>query len=117
MNRWEAVWRAADVWQRWALVALAFAAVGQASFVVIYARRPWWRHFVGRALLLKSASLLLILWLSLINSFVAYPGQEPIAAGVLWLTGLAIWYQVAAISRTPPHVYPPDDRHDPEVTP
>lgn len=108
MTHFEAIWEIANFWQRWALVALFIAAVGQAAFVGVYIHRPWWRHFVGRALMLKSTSLLLILWLSLFNTFVTYPGQEQVAVSVLTLTALAIWYQFFAIRSTPP--YPGDER-------
>jgi hypothetical protein len=100
----EAVWVIANVWERWALVALFVAGLGQAAFVATYMRRPWWRHLVGRALMVKSTSLLLILWLSLANTFITYPGQEQVAVGVLTLTALAIWYQLFAIRSTPPYI-------------
>lgn len=38
------------------------AAIGQAAFVVLWASMPWWRTWIGRALMTKSVFLCLILW-------------------------------------------------------
>jgi putative copper export protein len=80
VTRFDTFWQYADTWQRSAFIAIMVAAIAQTGFVVVYMLRPWWRHYVGRALLVKSASLLIVLWLTIVNTFVRYPGQE---AGVV----------------------------------
>lgn len=111
MTRFDAFWAYADAWQRSALVAIMVAAIIQTVFLAVYLSRPWWRHFVGRALALKSASLWVVLWLTIVNTFFRYPGQEPISSLSLWVIAAAIAYQLVALLRTPRMAYPPDDRH------
>jgi putative copper export protein len=112
VTRFDTFWQYADWWQRSAFIAIMVAAVAQTGFVVVYMLRPWWRHYVGRALLVKSASLLIVLWLTIVNTFVRYPGQRQVSSLALWLVAGAIIYQLVALLRTRRHVYPPDDRHD-----
>lgn len=101
MNHIEAVWRLADGWERLALVALVLATVAQTAFVVVYATRPWWKVRVGRALMLKSAALCVLLWLSVLNTFVLYPGQVQVAAIALCAVTAAIVYQLVALLLSP----------------
>jgi putative copper export protein len=108
-------WELADSWQHASLVAIAVAAVVQTAFVVVYGSRPWWRHYVGRALFVKSTSLLVVLWLTIANTFLLYPGQHQVSTLSLWLVAVAIIYQFAALIRTPRHTYPPNDRYDEEL--
>lgn len=115
MNRVETVWRLADTWERLALLALVVSAVAQTAFIFVYGARPWWRHRVGRALFTKSLSLLIVLWLSIVNTFLIYPAQQRVSTLALWLIAAAIVYQLVALLRTRRHVYPPDDRHDPVI--
>lgn len=100
-TRWDAVWSAASGWQRVALAALVIATAAQTLFVLIYGTRPWWRARVGRALFLKSAVLCLLLWLTIVNTFVTYPGEEPVAAIALIATAAAIVYQLVALVLSP----------------
>jgi hypothetical protein len=110
VTRFDAFWQIADAWQRSAFVAILVAAVFQSVFVVVYLSRPWWRHFVGRALALKSTSLLVVLWLTIVNTFFRYPGQKQLSTVALWLVACAIVYQLIALLATPRIAYPPDDR-------
>lgn len=111
MSRFDAIWDAADFWQRLGLVGFVVAAIFQAPFIIIYlSRRTWWFHFAGRALALKSTSLGMILWLSIINLFFRYPGQEQVSACLTWLLAFAVIYQLAALLKTPRYATPPDDR-------
>lgn len=91
-----------------ALVAVATAAVFQTIFVALYFFKGTWRdHFVGKALLSKSATFLAILYLALINRAVEYPGQLLVTAIVLWLAVLAILAQTLAfIAQRWPHFLP-----------
>lgn len=111
MTRFNAFWQVADSWQRGAFVAIVVATVAQTIFVLVYGTRPWWRHFVGRALFIKSASLCVVLWLTVINTFLRYPGQEQVSSLALWLVAVAIIHQLVALLRTPRVAYPPDDRY------
>lgn len=115
MNRIEAVWAAADVWERFSLIALVIATLIQTAFVVEYATRPWWLVRIGRALMLKSAALCVLLWLSILNSFVSYSGQEQVAMVTLWLITAAIFYQWLALRTSPrqPTSASDSDRSDP----
>lgn len=101
MNRVEQVWHLADGWERLALVALIVATLAQSVFILVYGRRPWWRVRVGRALMIKSSTLGVLLWLSLLNAFVSYPHQEAVASIALCAVAAAILYQMAALLLSP----------------
>jgi putative copper export protein len=112
VSRFDVFWSTADVWQRAAFIAIMVAAIAQTGFVGLYVTRPWWRHYVGRALLVKSASLLVVLWLTIVNTFLRYRGQEQISTLALWLIAGAIIYQLVALARTRRDAYPPNDQYD-----
>lgn len=97
------VWAIANDWQRASLVALALATVVQTLFVVIYASRPWWKARVGRALMLKSAALCVVLWLTIVNTFYVYAGEEAIGTVALWVVAIAITYQFVVLLWSPRH--------------
>lgn len=82
-------------------MALVVAVVAQSAFVVVYGSRPWWRHRVGRALMLKSSSLLAALWLTFVDTFWVYPAEEKAGTVVLAAIAAAITYQLVALLRTP----------------
>lgn len=79
------------------LVALWVAAVVQTLFVVTYGFSPWWRHFVGRALFSKSASLAVILWLTVVNHYLTYAYQLQVSVIATWSVTVAICFQFAAL--------------------
>lgn len=112
-NRFHVFWETTDRWQHLAFYAIVLAAIVQTAYIAVYGTRPWWRHYVGRALFFKSASLLVVFWLTIVNTFFAYPGQEQVTTVALWVVAATIAYQFAALLRTRRHAYPPDDRHDP----
>lgn len=103
MHQISDVWALADPWQRWSLVFLAIATIVQTLFVVIYGTRPWWRARVGRALMLKSTALCVVLWLSLVNSFYIYENEEPIGAAAILAVAVAIVYQFVVLLWSPRH--------------
>jgi hypothetical protein len=103
VNHIHGVWGAADTWQRLAIVLLTVATLTQTIFILTYGSRPWWRSRVGRALMLKSSTLSVLLWLSLVNTFFIYPGEEPVAFAALLAVTLAIIYQLVVLLRTPRH--------------
>ena len=81
MHRIHGVWALSDGWTHLALVALVIATAAQTAFVGIYATRPWYLVRTGRALMLKSATLCLLLWLSLFGTFFVYPNEKILLAG------------------------------------
>lgn len=112
MRDFHDVWGVADGWQRWALIVLVVAAVGQTCFFSVYVTRPWFSDEVGRALMMKSSSLLVILWLSLANEFFIYRYQEAITTLALTYVAVAIIYQFVTILRTPGRLDADESRDD-----
>lgn len=102
----EAVWNMANDWQRVTLLALVVATFAQTLFILVYGTRPWWRARVGRALFLKSASLCLVLWLTLIGAFYTYAHQDEVGAFGMCLVAGAIVYQLVALLLSPRHPQP-----------
>jgi hypothetical protein len=84
-------------WPDWGLTALWIAAVVQTCFVVTYGLSPWWRHFVGRALFSKSASLAIILWLTVVNHYLTYDYQLQVSVVATWVVTASICFQFAAL--------------------
>ena len=81
-----------------ALVGLWVAVFAQLIFVIAYGTRaPWRTGFVGRALFVKSAVLLLALVNPLIRYFWPYPHQMEVGALLMWLLAFAVVYQCAAL--------------------
>lgn len=81
-----------------ALGALWVAVIAQAVFVIAYgARAPWRTGFVGRALFVKSAVLLLALSNPLIRYYWPYPHQLAVGAALICLLAAAVIYQCAAL--------------------
>ena len=80
--------------EEWRLPAIV---IGQGIFVAMWGAMPWWRQWIGRALMLKSTALLIsfgaIWW--------ARHGTLPdIAWDVLeWLILVGVWAQVVALVR------------------
>ena len=74
------------------------AASVQTVFVITYATRPWWKHYVGRALFLKSLSLAVALWISATNSVLdPYKHQLEVTVFALAFVAIAITYQTVAL--------------------
>jgi len=79
----------------WALIV---AVAGQTVFLVVYGTRPWWKHYVGKALFFKSLALGLALWISLGNVvYPGYPHQIEIAVISIWLVAITIVGQCIAL--------------------
>lgn len=77
--------------------------IGQLVFVIVWASLPWWKEWIGRALMLKSFALLLLLLIAVVNYWViqlwgGYPGMELVTLGTHILVFLGIWSQVVAIA-------------------
>lgn len=58
-----------STWIQIGLWALVVAATFQTLFVLVYATRPWYTHYVGRALFAKSSALCVTLWVVVANDF------------------------------------------------
>lgn len=84
----------------WTLRLYTAAAVGQTLFVVVWAFLPWWQTTVGRALMVKSFALMLILDWSLATYHLGpFPHQQEIGVSLFGLVALGIWVQFGAIAR------------------
>ena len=112
MSHLQEVWAEGNNWHRFALIALAAATVFQTMFIVEFARRPWYLDRVGRALMLKSASLALVLWLTLANSFFVYSLQQQLSVLGLSLVSIAIVYQYLVLVRSPRQEQPWEQPED-----
>lgn len=113
MNHFQDVWGVYDGWQRGTLIALMVASLVQTAFIVTFVFfRPWWRDPVGRSTAMKSSALLVILWLSVVNTFFAYANQEPVTFLAMWAVTLAITYQLAVLIRTPRRIHPGRGLHE-----
>lgn len=90
-------------WQRCGVVGLFFAFLFQMVFIALYALRPWWASYVGRALMSKSFVIGTALLLSIINTFAILPDRihYPLSALVSWMLAMTIFYQLTALARTP----------------
>jgi hypothetical protein len=75
------------------------AAVGQTLFVVLWATLPFYRTWVGRALMIKSLSLMIYLdWaVAVINGWVPESHRQNIAVVLFGLITVGIWSQLVAI--------------------
>ena len=104
MSHIHEVWAAADGWQRAFLVSLVVATVAQSLFIGgLLFRRRWYRTGPGRATTVKSLSFCLILWLTLVNAFFVYSGEEQIGTVAFDLVAAAVVYQLVAFWRSPRH--------------
>ena len=77
--------------------------VGQIVFLFMWARLPWWREWVGRALMLKSFALLLLIGVAVVNYWIIevggpYPGADWVVLVTHVLVLLGIWSQVVALA-------------------
>jgi hypothetical protein len=63
---------------------------------------PWWKEWVGRALMVKSATLALLLGLTVMNTVlllrgINYRGMDAVQAAGYLLVNIGVWSQVIAI--------------------
>lgn len=91
--------------------AIFFGTAGQLGFVGLWLTRRWWMHWVTKAVMAKSVTLLLLLLVSSLRLILEYvsdtpPWQDPpdmhdswdvIIVVLYWLVGLSIWGQFAAL--------------------
>ena len=91
--------------------AIFFATVGQFGFVGLWLTRRWWMHWVTRAVMAKSVTLMLLLIVSSMRLVVEYVSDQPpwsqpvephdawdVTFMVLyWLVAVSIWGQFVAL--------------------
>lgn len=84
----------------WRTAALAFAALGQTLFVLLYLLAfPWWESFLGRALFSKAFVLAFVMDFFIVGRLLGF-GTNDMAYFVLYsLLGLAVWAQTVAFLR------------------
>lgn len=83
----------------WTLRLYTAAAIGQTLFVALWSVLPWWRTTIGRALMMKSASLMIILDWTLISYHLGpFRHQQGIGTALFALVAIGIWLQVWAIA-------------------
>lgn len=91
----------------WTWREIHVAAVGQVLFVALWFTRPWYRTWIGRALMIKSFSLGLYLvwavWVIHTSPQIARPSGPPtsreyIAFALFGLITVGIWTQLGALS-------------------
>lgn len=78
---------------------VAIAAVCQTCFVGLYSLRPWWRHYVGKALFYKSLSLALLLDTQIMSVWVQFRYQELLDTVVIAVVTGAVVIQLGALAR------------------
>ena len=80
-------------------VLLHISAIGQTAFVILWATRPWYREWIGRALMVKSFSLMLFLDRALVLSYLEpRPSRAPLWTTILFgFVTLGIVTQLAAL--------------------
>lgn len=74
------------------------AAVGQTIFIVIWSTRPWWRLWIGRALMAKSAALVLVLWFWVVGFYAPeYTYRDEVRSALIFAVTVGIWLQVVVV--------------------
>jgi len=89
----------------WLFVAkvavIAIAAIGQTTFVALWARLPWYKEWIGRALMTKAVALMVFIDVALLWELI--PGVwrwQFLVNIIIYLTVTAgIWLQVVALYR------------------
>lgn len=96
----------------WRHTAILTATVGQLCFVGLWLSRRWWMHWVTRAIMAKSFTLLLLLLLASAHLLVQYAADVPpwmrppryqpdgwdtAEVGLYWLVAVGIWAQFVAL--------------------
>lgn len=87
------------------VIVVHIMLLGQVIFVLLWGRLPWWREWIGRALMTKSTALailiaanLVLFWYLLITNK-EYKYSYEVRLAVNTLVTLGIWSQVVALVR------------------
>lgn len=78
------------------LYALGGAAIGQTTFVLLYALWPWWKEFLGQALFFKGLVLMLILDLGFVFRVIDWPYEDLVFTILYYLFAIGVWGQTLA---------------------
>jgi hypothetical protein len=89
-------------WEKFDVLMITTMTVGQVIFVCTWMVLPWWKEWVGRALMVKSATLALLLGLTVMNTVlllrgINYRGMDAVQAAGYLLVNIGVWSQVIAI--------------------
>lgn len=84
------------------LIIIHAAAVGQTIFLGLWLTLPWWRAWVGRALMVKSSALWVLLVGALVNYWIdkihgPYPGETAVVLLTHVAVLIGVWSQVFAL--------------------
>ncbi len=80
----------------WRTVALAFAAVGQTLFVLLYLTFPWYATFMGKALFAKAFALLLITDLAALARVFDFLSNDALFVFLYGVLATTVWGQFIA---------------------
>lgn len=98
-------WSDLTVTMKFDVLVVHGALLGQTVFLVLWGALPWWKQWVGRALMLKSAALWILFavnlalfwWMLATDKPIAH--AEKIAAATHVLVTVGVWLQVVALGR------------------
>lgn len=77
--------------------AIIVSAVAQTMFIFLYGTSPWWRHYIGQAMFIKSVSMTLLLDAEVIALlYPEYPHRAEVTAVVHVLIAAAVIWQLFA---------------------
>lgn len=81
-------------------IGIGLAVVMQWGFVAYYAPGPWWKDFVGRAIMAKSAIIAVVLTSTIVHAIVPpYAAEQAVRVGLMWAITITIGYQLHAIRK------------------
>lgn len=82
-----------SIWLLWT------AAVGQTLFIGLWVSLPWWTHWIGRALMVKSLALMTYLDLALVFHYVtAFPALGLLGVILFSFVVIGIWTQLSTLT-------------------
>lgn len=90
-------------WEQFDLGMVCLMTVGQVLFVATWALLPWWKEWVGRALMMKASTLGLLLLMTITNTMfmlrgIRYPGIDVVTAFGYVLVTMGVWAQPLALA-------------------
>lgn len=86
-----------DEYDAWRTAAVGFIAVGQFSFVAMYATFPWQNSALGKALFVKASLFAFTMIVLFAARFTGLRDSDGIMAAMYGLLGVGVWVQFVAI--------------------
>jgi len=77
----------------WRSAGIIVTALGQTTFILLYATFPWWRSLIGRALFLKGLSFAVLLDVAVAGRLFDWGGEDAWFVVLYWVVGVGVWYQ------------------------